>query len=350
MGCLYKALFRAKAHKGWTLLLVPELLDLGIHADFIAYDGQGVSLNVITFWKPTHIFRSDACEFGLGGYNVKSGLAWRWELPLDLRLRTSINSLEFLAYVITIWLAVKATQIAPEDCVLSQTDNTSAAGWLRKSNFADVEDEFVQNATARHLAFLLIKIKSKSCIHSQWVPGDFNNISDSLSRDFHLDSSNLANLLVHHFPEQTPFGLAIHPLPNKIVSWVTSLLQSQPQAELWSKEPVQSKFMLGQDLNPTYAPSGLLLTSTSMASTGVFVTRSCVPLHTPSEKVDYVLNLPSFSSLSRSVPPWIAWHRPSSWLTGQTHAWMQTESLHSFDSASLEDTSPPILEKNPKQQ
>ncbi len=104
-------------------------------------------LNNIAFRKPTHIYRSDASEFGLGGYNVIFGQAWRWEFPLNLRLRTSINSLEFISSVVTIWIDILLGTIHPEDCLLSQTDSSSAAGWLRKSNFAEDQDEEIQLST-----------------------------------------------------------------------------------------------------------------------------------------------------------------------------------------------------------
>ena len=98
-------------------------------------------MNNVAFRKPTNIYRSDASEFGMGGYNVTSGRAWRWEIPLHLRLRTSINSLEFISCIVTIWVDIILGLVQPEDCLLSQTDSSSAAGWLRKSNFAETQDE-----------------------------------------------------------------------------------------------------------------------------------------------------------------------------------------------------------------
>jgi hypothetical protein len=75
MGRLYRALYRAKARMGWTTLSVNELLDLALHSEFLQYAKRGVSLNNISFRKPTHFFRSDASEFGMGGYSVLSGRA-----------------------------------------------------------------------------------------------------------------------------------------------------------------------------------------------------------------------------------------------------------------------------------
>jgi hypothetical protein len=89
----------------------------------------GIPINNIIFRSLNIFYRSDALEFGIGGYNLVSGLAWRFELPIELRLRTSLNSLEFLACVITIWIDIMNNNIFPEDCILSQSDSTSATGW-----------------------------------------------------------------------------------------------------------------------------------------------------------------------------------------------------------------------------
>jgi hypothetical protein len=43
---------------------------------------------------------------------------------------------------------------------------------------------------------------NEACLYSQWFPGSMNDISDSLSRDFHISNSHLANLLLSWFPEQ----------------------------------------------------------------------------------------------------------------------------------------------------
>jgi hypothetical protein len=276
MGRLYKALYRAKARKGWTALSPNELQDLGLHSEFIQLAASGVSLNNITCRQPTHIYRSDACEYGLGGYNPLSGKAWRWELPMDLRLRTSINSLEFIACVITIWVDILSSDISPEDSIWSQPDSSSAAGWLRKSNFAEDFDEFIQLSTARKLASLLIG--SESCLDSQWFSGDRNSISDSLSRDFHMESTHLSTLLVSHFPKQASFGLEIHPLPSSIVSWATFLLQSRLQEMQWSREPTRSKLALGLASNDSYGQSGSKMTSTWTTSTDTRNIKFSVPL------------------------------------------------------------------------
>ena len=69
---------------------------------------DGISINNITFTTPTDITVSDACEVGMGGFNM-SGLAWRYELPESMHGKLTINLLEFIAASITVYLTVKAT-------------------------------------------------------------------------------------------------------------------------------------------------------------------------------------------------------------------------------------------------
>jgi hypothetical protein len=332
LGRIYQAFYRASSSRGWTTLKETEILDFQTLTSFLNSAKEGISMNNLTFRKPSHIYRSDSSEFGMGGYNITSGVAWRFELPIDCRLRTSINSLEFIACLINIWVDVFHNTIEPESCLLSQTDSSSSAGWLRKSNFADKVDETVQLATARKLAELIIH--SESCIYSQWFPGNQNSISDSLSRDFHIPSSHLSSLLVSYFPEQAPFGLTILPLPPEIVSWLTCLLLNQLQEERWSKEQTRSKFALGTDFSPTYCPSAYDPTPTLTTSHEHKRLKSSV-------RVDFVLkSLINPSSQIQSEPPWTAWLRPSSWLTDQTLGWTKTTNLHSFYNVNSGDTLP----------
>jgi len=73
MDRLYRDMYRVKAYKGWTALSPNKLQDLGLHADFINLARKGLSLNTVTYRKPTLIYRSDACKFGMGGCNLVSG-------------------------------------------------------------------------------------------------------------------------------------------------------------------------------------------------------------------------------------------------------------------------------------
>jgi hypothetical protein len=136
LGHLYQAQFRA-TQSGWTSLTCNEKMDLHLMTSFYNYTAQGISMNVLTFCKPTVIYHSDASEFGIGCFNITSGNAWRFEILVDCRLRTSLKSLEFLLCVITIWVDMLSSRIQAADCLLCQTDSSTASGWLQKSNFAN---------------------------------------------------------------------------------------------------------------------------------------------------------------------------------------------------------------------
>jgi hypothetical protein len=64
LGRLYRALYRIKDKLGWTKLFSTELEDLALHKNFLRYANAGVSLNVIVFHKPTHMFRSALVRSG----------------------------------------------------------------------------------------------------------------------------------------------------------------------------------------------------------------------------------------------------------------------------------------------
>jgi hypothetical protein len=63
---LYHALQRM-ARNGWTCLRLLEKSDLHLMKKFLTSAHEGISMNNVIFRKPTHPFRSDALEFGLGG-------------------------------------------------------------------------------------------------------------------------------------------------------------------------------------------------------------------------------------------------------------------------------------------
>jgi hypothetical protein len=103
---------------------------LGLHLKFLHDANSGISMNLLTYRLLTIQYRSDACPFGIGGYSLMSGRAWRIEISDDLLFHLSLNTLEFLACMICIWLDIIEGRIKPEDCLLRQTDSTSATCWL----------------------------------------------------------------------------------------------------------------------------------------------------------------------------------------------------------------------------
>jgi hypothetical protein len=79
--------------------------------------------------------------------------------------------------------------------------------------------------------------------YSQWYPGSQNNVADALTWDMDRTDAELAQILFTHVPSQILSTFKIVPLPNKIVCWVTLLLQKLPVQE-WYRE-VHTKTMLG---------------------------------------------------------------------------------------------------------
>jgi hypothetical protein len=231
--------------------------------------------------------------------------------------------------MITIWVDVINNIIIQEDCLLSQTDSTTANGWLRESNFSDSGDKVAQLTTAHQLAKLVIN--SKSCLCSQWFAGVENIVSDALSHDFHLPDKILIHLIYCKVPHQVPFGLKIFQLPLKISSWLTCMLRNLPSKEQWSKEPMQSNLLLGFATENISRPLDYPMTVSLMNFHLARNNASTVHSLTPSEKVDLVLQeIVKPTNPSQSEPPWIVWHRPTNWQKRQILYLMPINNLHSF--------------------
>jgi hypothetical protein len=114
--------------------------------NFLEHGSKGISMNQITYRKPTHVYRSDACPAGMGGYSHK-GFAWQFYLPDNLKFRASNNLLEHMVGIISPWVDILAGHLNDGDCSLSMTDSTTSKGWMRKKNFK--EDKNRIQATIR---------------------------------------------------------------------------------------------------------------------------------------------------------------------------------------------------------
>jgi hypothetical protein len=74
LGRLRHAFFRSSQHK-WTRFRMCEDADLHICLKMLDDATLGIPINNIVFRKPNIFYRSDASEFGIGGYNLISGRA-----------------------------------------------------------------------------------------------------------------------------------------------------------------------------------------------------------------------------------------------------------------------------------
>ena len=127
----------------------------------------------------------------MGGFCKTSGIAWRYDLPKWMKTNFHINTLEFIAATIGIWIEILNNEkdFLRINCL---TDNSCAIGWLFKANF-DPQNQQRHDAIARKMARILLD--SDSALKPQHIPGDENVITDSLSRDFHLSTTHLQLLL-----------------------------------------------------------------------------------------------------------------------------------------------------------
>ena len=231
-----------KNRKRAITLSTRELEDLELWLKFYKKARTGVSFNLIVFRQPTKMYLSDSCPYGLGGFSINSGRAWRIKLPNDLVGKVSNNLLEFLAELICIWIDIKEGRMNTHDCCLSLGENTSAVGWMHKSNFCD-EHQAPHEKAARHLASLCIE--NDVGIYAQHFKGIWNVVADSLSRDHHIPADILTCLLRYLVPSQIHRDFHISPVPPEIESWLYKTLRLSTKPALDPKEQTASTIGVG---------------------------------------------------------------------------------------------------------
>jgi hypothetical protein len=291
-------------------------LDLELWLAFLASAGEGISMNNLTFRHPTHVSRADACEHGLGGYSLVTGKAWRLELPVSLRLRASLNSLEHLASYIQLAFEVAENGLPPSSVILTGTDSTTAAGWLHHSSFDDSSPDstplrlWVARATAQLL------LDHSSVLFSKWFPGKENEVADSLSRDHHITNDDLHPLLHSSFPEQMPQDFKICPLPRALSLQVMTWLHKLPPSSQSPKVPTRSAIGTSHTTPRSSSGSNSITTPSSTPSNPSVASASSVPSPTPTATEDF----PLLSALIHEhqvlvATPSTLWLRPTG-LTG----------------------------------
>ncbi len=182
---LHKLLLQSKQQSQRTTHITTICLDdLRLMNDcFLVRARDGINMNQIAYRCPTHVFRSDSCPAGIGGYSDE-GFALRFPIDGDLKFRASNNLLEHLASIISPWVDILAGRLTRGDCLLSMTDSTTSEGWTRHMNFKE-DDDGVQASIRIKLArshatrFMELGIRE----YSQWFAGSENQVADALSRD-----------------------------------------------------------------------------------------------------------------------------------------------------------------------
>jgi hypothetical protein len=313
--------------------------DLQLLRKFIEWAREGVDINILTHRLPTWVHRGDSCPISLGGYN-HWGHAWRWPIPPDLQNRASNNLLEHLASIVGVWVDILAGRLKKGDCVLSMTDSTTSAGWLKKTNFCgdpDLADcnpnelpiqATIREQVCRFQATLIME--AGLCEYSQWIQGTSNPIADSFSRDHNVPDQTLTKLLHEHYPDQVPESLTLVPLPNEISSWLISVLQTLPVRTQSQEKHTRTMIGRGYDGNLTSTPLDSSTTTSSTASTERSGSDWWVPSCKPSDKADFLGHLMKPWLEQQSTTPFHLLFRPSGTTIDQTQHSTRTESLADF--------------------
>jgi hypothetical protein len=325
--------------------------DLKLWLHFLKQAVNGISLNLLTFFYPTHIRCSNASEHGISGFSATTGIACM-EMGNSSETAVASNT-QCLGIPGRVHYSLDGDSCwegSERLMFLSQTDSTSAAGWLRKSNFDDRDPLHLD--IARETADLIMA--QDSCLYSQWFRGKLNEVTDSLSRDDHLSDTDLMTVLHCNMPEQVPEDFKIYPLPPsvklKIMTWLCSL----PPAMQSPAAPQQSKIATGDIGRPTSRQSNSMMTHTSKLSPSANSIESLLdsvqPSATMTSRTTRVHQKLLHQFLEQSQPPSMLWHRPSGKRTYQVPAMTVTNDLHSFYRDASMDTTTKTGARNPRRQ
>ena len=307
--------------------------DLKLHLEFIqAANTRGTSINNIIYVKHNVTVISDACPFGIGGFN-DLGLAWRWKIPTELVGVFTLNLLEFLASAISIHLTLLQNP-DKQLHILAFTDSSSALGWLYKSSFNPITQP-LHDEVARWLASRIIA--SDSSLYSQHIRGVYNIIADALSRDFHITDDWLTTLLYFYYPEQMPANFKIQNLNKEVVSWIWSLSHRATMKKECQEKHTKSSMGALID-GAVFARMSEFMMNGSLTSVDQNVLSSCLPLLPVSGETYMARENWTNSLLAQSKPPSTMWLRPLGQTFGAPRFSTTTDAPPSSSNAKSKDT------------
>lgn len=155
----------------------------------------------------------------------------------------------------------------PGDCFMSILgDNTSALGWIQKSNFNPIKvpEQVTHMALSRYMTVLLAEMDVVQ--FGQWLPGTDNGIADALSRRHIESDAELTKFIVASYPLQTPPGFQIRPLQPAVISWVRYWLQHGPGTKALPPELFPNQTRHGKDGSNSFTRVNSTTTSFSHSS------------------------------------------------------------------------------------
>jgi hypothetical protein len=315
----------------------PDRRVLKLWIKFLTTANRGISMNRLVLRQPSRIGWSDSCPFGLGGFDLHSGFAWRLKIPRDsplFGLQMANNPLEFLAMVINLWVQLLENPGSDSQCLLALGDNTSAIGWLYKTSFIKPDSAYydVVHMIAEKLAELFLD--TPHCLASQHFPGELNDVADLLS--YHGSIRNKRHPLAwdnppddilttrFHFAmsQLIPQSFRISRLPDEILSWTVRVLQTAELSLNPNRKPPTNPRTEPGDATVTGATtqaSAITISSITFPTTsknflhGASLDSIGLPLGTQQDSL--LGNVRNQWHLARSKIPLAIWHRNSGQLT-----------------------------------
>jgi hypothetical protein len=322
--------------------------DLTLWHRLLARANKGIDINLLVTRKPDWISRTDACEYGLGGYSLTTGRAWRWAIPPELQLRKSINFLEFLACVAEVLIAIPSDNIQPSDCLVSVGDNTTALGWIRKSNFADAKEQTTHSALARN--FATTTVEAGLCQRSQWFPGVENQVADLLSRDLTTPDTILTQRIHKLYPSQISPEFRIYPTPPDLDYLLHYWVRHGPETTESPPAIRQRPFHTFETFAPSSTVAKSEMTSTSKNSHSTTATSSSAHTHTQSEPRNFPRVQKEMTNWLQihAKPPSMLFVRPSASTANPTRPWIRMENFRYFYHNKSKDTATTTLRRDHK--
>jgi hypothetical protein len=222
---------------------------------------------------------------------------------------------------------------------------------VEKSNFKESENESLAMTKAKlqisrqHVIRLMTNnIKD----YSQWFPGIENEVANSLSRDNHLSDNELIDIYFSQIPEQMPHSFKISPLLQEIKSFLSSMLQTLPEATQQQEKHKTSSLCLVQGGTHFYKASNSVMTYSSNTYQGGTRHYSCPHLHRKYDQGTSAEELIESWSAKQSELLWTTFLRPSENTISQTCERTEMESLANFYNNSTRAIRMRTQEKNNK--
>ena len=199
--------------------------------DIITVGNMGRSTNSILPTQASILCISDACEHGVGGLIIVNGIgfAWRFIIPDEWMHFFTINFLEFFG----------ASQCVKYVCayitgqrLLAISDSMNALSWMDSNKFDPHLQPHHDDLSRRTGKCLL---NSDNCLQRGHVVGDRNKITDSFSRDTHLNFKQLISRLQQHeetknmMPEKV---IVLEENGEEIFSWLQSKVQIKVENQM----------------------------------------------------------------------------------------------------------------------